>query len=411
MNFEEFKKNPNATAINLNLYDAKNSYGEVFFSQAAIDGLNKTIDTFGISQVALKSTENLQQALNLVMLNKIIDGITTEIKDSFKALGNDEVIKIELGDVGKISTQSDIPSQIYGINGLDRFFAVINNQTREKFNAKSNFIEVNARTTVIDAKAKSSLENNLRWDFVSHNDMVKGSFGNIAKLTSNTDLQEFLINTPKYVETPFNFSYRAKKDSVMEFFKPNLGSIFGGNEVLQGVNEKMQFIIDVFKKALASGDQEALRKGLMSEFTYSSLLHLKNTTEKLMQVLQLNPESNILVNSGVGVSVATSQKTLQIENNPILSASKDETVKQFLTPVLNEELEKTVKISSAEATKDWQTNTSFIKRLDKELRLEDISALANNDAIINEIKSNLNEKQKHSITTDLGENIGILKKM
>lgn len=238
MNFEDFKNDPQNSVINLSLYDPKNNYGDVYLSQSAINSINKSVDMFGINQISLNSTNELQQGLNLIMLSKVVDGLVTSIKDNFKALGTDEINKVELGDISKLSTKSEPPSQIFEINGLDRFIAVINDDTKRKFNASSNFLEVNARATVLDTKAKSGFENDLRWDFATKEDMVKGSFSNISKLVSNVHLQDFLINTPRYIDSPINFSYRAKKNEVLEFIKPNLGSIFGGNDNLANLNDK-----------------------------------------------------------------------------------------------------------------------------------------------------------------------------
>jgi hypothetical protein len=410
MNFEDFKNDPQNSVINLSLYDPKNNYGDVYLSQSAINSINKSVDMFGINQISLNSTNELQQGLNLIMLSKVVDGLVTSIKDNFKALGTDEINKVELGDISKLSTKSETPSQIFEINGLDRFIAVINDDTKRKFNASSNFLEVNARATVLDTKAKSGFENDLRWDFATKEDMVKGSFSNISKLVSNVHLQDFLINTPRYIDSPINFSYRAKKNEVLEFIKPNLGSIFGGNDNLANLNDKLHFIIDVFKQGLANNSQDFIREKLINELDYPALLDLKNKTERLMQVLQLNENSEKFISSGVGVSVATSQKSILIENAPILAKYKDE-VKDVLTPVLNDELERSVKISSAEKFIDAPKSITYITRLDKPLQLEEITALTSNENITTEIKKNLENKQKINKTSDLGDNINMLKKM
>lgn len=223
-------------------------------------------------------------------------------------------------------------------------------------------------------------------------------------------MQDFLINTPRYIDSPINFSYRAKKNEVLEFIKPNLGSIFGGNDNLANLNDKLHFIIDVFKQGLANNSQDFIREKLINELDYPALLDLKNKTERLMQVLQLNENSEKFISSGVGVSVATSQKSILIENAPILAKYKDE-VKDVLTPVLNDELERSVKISSAEKFIDAPKSITYITRLDKPLQLEEITALTSNENITTEIKKNLENKQKINKTSDLGDNINMLKKM
>lgn len=91
-----------------------------------------------------------------------------------------------------------------------------------------------------------------------------------------------------------------------------------------------------------------------------------------------------------------------IENAHILANYKDN-IKDVLTPVLGN--------LSAEQFKDAPKNITYITRLDKPLQLDEITALTNNDKIAVEIKNNLKNKQQITKTSDLSENINILKKM
>ena len=312
MAFDDFVKNPQGFQLNLDSFDKKNGFGNVFFSQSSLYDLKGTIENFGIDRIDLTSKETQLQAQLLIMYRQVID----EIVKLAKELPKPYIESAPRIEVNTITSQAMLdklvddkqPLQIFAAS--EGFVAHLGQELREKLNFGGEYAKFDSyfRSLADTKDFRAGLER----EFLTPNSFMHGSLTNMNKIIeANPSLREFFVNNAKFIDTPLNFTANIKKFDIVGLPELDLKGVFGNSAQIAEVLERTQALHFTFGN-LNSLEQDFSK--VLPTLGIDELSQLAKQLEQLVKVLQLNEKMGDLLDKVISTRVST--KAFDIGGEP-----------------------------------------------------------------------------------------------